>query len=119
MYHKGKGIPYFPVLSFYPHESGVDVTFENKEKGFRASFLIRKYEYKYNNPDETGVADNPRHLWEDMFGYHSMNGEGLCIRWIDDPDFQPAEPKTSVRVNLTTMIDGQKAQDPKPWRFSK
>ena len=119
MYHKGKGIPYFPVLSFYPHESGVDVTFENKEKGFRASFLIRKYEYRYNNPNETGVADNPRHLWEDMFGYHSMNGEGLSIRWIDDPDFQPAEPNTSVRVNLTTMIDGQKVQDPKPWRFSK
>ena len=48
-----------------------------------------------------------------------MNGEGLSIRWIDDPDFQPAEPNTSVRVNLTTMIDGQKAQDSKPWRFSK
>ena len=77
------------------------------------------YEYRYNNPDETGVADNPRHLWEDMFGYHSINGEGLSIRWIDDPDFQPAEPKSSVRVNLTTIIDGQKVQDPKAWRFSK
>ena len=69
MYHKGKGIPYFPVLSFYPHESGVDVTFENKEKGFRASFLIRKYEYRYNNPNETGVADNPRDLVPGLHAY--------------------------------------------------
>lgn len=38
---------------------------------------------------------------------------------INIPVLKSAEPNTSVRVNLTTMIDGQKAQDSKPWRFSK
>ena len=47
MYHKGKGVPYFPVVgTFYPHESGVDVTFENEKEEYRASFLIRQYKYE-------------------------------------------------------------------------
>lgn len=119
MYHKGKTIPYFPILSFYPHESGVDVTFENKEKSFRASFLIRRYEYQYIDPEEKGMTDNPRHLWEDMFGYHTMNGGGINIRWVDEPFCPSGAPTSSVRVNLTTEMNGQKVQDPKPWRFSK
>ena len=37
MYHKGPKVPYIPVIgSFYPNESGVDVTFEN-EKGPRCT----------------------------------------------------------------------------------
>ena len=31
MYHNGKGIPYWSVLSFYPRECGVDVSLEDKE----------------------------------------------------------------------------------------
>ena len=77
MYHKGKGVPYFPKEgSLYPHRSGVDYTFENENQKYRASFLIRSYQY------ETGgeIIKNPTYLWEDLFGYNSIAGNGLTIR---------------------------------------
>ena len=49
MYHRNKyfvegDIPYFTPLSFNSHDTGVDITFENKGKKIRASVLIRAYE---------------------------------------------------------------------------
>lgn len=49
MYHRNKylvegDIPYFTLLSFNSHDTGVDITFENKEIKIRASILIRAYE---------------------------------------------------------------------------
>lgn len=43
-YHIEGKIPYFKPLSFNSHDTGVDITFENKEKHIRASVLIRAYE---------------------------------------------------------------------------
>lgn len=110
MYHKGKDLPYFPLFSFYPNESGVDVTFENEERHLRASFLIRAYRYKYFDPVIEGVESSPRHLWEDMFGYHSLAEGGLNVRWVDAPKFAAGEP---VLRNRATFCDE------KPWRFIK
>ena len=49
MYHRNNytvagEIPYFKPLSFNSHDTGVDITFENKQKKIRASVLIRAYE---------------------------------------------------------------------------
>lgn len=49
VYHRNnnkiKGdIPYFPFMSLHAHESGYDITFENSEKKYRASVLIREYQ---------------------------------------------------------------------------
>lgn len=121
MYHKGpeEEVPYFPIMSFYPHKSGVDLTFENEEKKFRASFLIRAYTYKYYNPDVEGSSEKPTHLWEDMFGYHSICGEGLAIKWIDAPVCTIAEMEKDARINLNTDVDKKIVKDNKPWRFYK
>lgn len=112
MYHKGKDVPYFPVVgTFYPHESGVDVTFENKDEQYRASFLIRAYKYEKNGP----VVSKPRFLWEDLFGYESFLGAGLNIKWVDAPDdVLEVNIDTDVRFHLK---DANKQQDIKPWRF--
>ena len=111
MYHKGKDVPYFPVVgAFYPHESGVDVTFENKDLQYRASFLIRAYKYERNAP----TVSKPRYLWEDLFGYGSFFGDGLNIRWIDDSDDAEVIIKTDVRYHLK---DAKRQPDKKPWRF--
>lgn len=115
MIHKGnkKEVPYFPKTgSFYPHTFGVDVTFENEEKEYRASFLIREYQYKPNGE----VVKKPTYLWEDLFGYNSFSGSGLVIKWIDDPSGCVQEPKMRKRKNLKGK-DGK--QDPKLWRFTK
>lgn len=49
MYHRNNyfvegDIPYFTLLSFNSHDTGVDITFENEKKKIRASALIRAYE---------------------------------------------------------------------------
>ena len=115
MLHKGdkNEVPYFPNTgSLYPHTFGVDVTFENEEQEYRASFLIRKYQYELGGE----VVENPTYLWEDLFGYNTFSGSGLVIKWIDDPFNDVHEPLTDKRINLKGK-DGK--QDPKPWRFTK
>lgn len=111
MYHKGRDVPYFPVVgTFYPHQSGVDVTFENKDEQYRASFLIRAYKYDKKAP----VVSKPRFLWEDLFGYESFLGDGLKIKWVDASDDVEVIIETDVRYHLK---DANKKPDKKPWRF--
>ena len=113
MYHKGKNVPYFPVVgTFYPHESGVDVTFENKKEQYRASFLIRAYKYD----DCQDVVNTPRYLWEDLFGYGSFLGDGLRIVWVDSPKDAVADIISDYRYHLN---DGNQKPDKKKWRFIK
>ena len=113
MYHKGKGVPYFPKEgSLYPHRSGVDYTFENEEQKYRASFLIRCYQYEVGGE----IIRKPTYLWEDLFGYNSIAGNGLTIRWVDDPEEVTPIKKQEKRLNLN---DGKGKADEKPWRFIK
>ena len=113
MYHKGKDVPYFPKEgSLYPHRSGVDYTFENEEQKYRASFLIRSYRYAADGE----VIKYPTYLWEDLFGYNSISGKGLTIRWVDDPEGVIPTRKQGTRINLN---DGKGKADEKPWRFIK
>ncbi len=37
-------VPYFPLMAFHAHASGIDITFEKKELKLRSSALIRAYE---------------------------------------------------------------------------
>lgn len=48
VYHRngkfpGRAVPYFPLMTIHSHWSGFDITFENPEKAYRASVLIREY----------------------------------------------------------------------------
>lgn len=113
MYHKGKGVPYFPKEgSLYPHRSGVDYTFENEEQKYRASFLIRSYQYEAGGE----IINNPTYLWEDLFGYNSIAGKGLTIRWVDTFGGIIPTRKQGKRINLN---DGKGKADEKPWRYIK
>ena len=77
--------PYFKFGSFNLHQSGVDVTFENEEKKYRASFLIRSYrvlktEYGlYPENDNTEYDTHSTHIFDDMFYSGYGNTE---IVWI-------------------------------------
>lgn len=113
MYHYGEGVPYFPKEgSLHPHRSGVDVTFENEDKQYRASFLIRAYRNGTDHKKET----HPTYLREEMFGEASFSGKGLNIVWIDDPEANVKEPIIKHRVNLNGK---NKEADKKEWRFVK
>ena len=48
VYHRNekfhnRQVPYFPLMTLHSHWSGFDITFENPQKKYRASALIRKY----------------------------------------------------------------------------
>ena len=86
--------------------------FENEEQNYRASFLIRSYQYE----DGGEIIKNPTYLWEDFFGYNSIAGNGLTISWVDDPEVVIPTRKQGKRINLN---DGKGKADEKPWRFIK
>ena len=72
-------LPYYPIGSLNPHTSGIDVTFENSEKHYRASFLIREYKVIYENKKERTV-ENSTEIYDDLL----LNGITLDnANWID------------------------------------
>lgn len=75
-------LPYYPIGSLNPHTSGIDVTFENAQEKYRASFLIRAYSVEYEN-GKTRAVDNSTEIYDDLL----LNGISLenadWIEWID------------------------------------
>lgn len=124
-YHIGEEseIPYFPLGSLYPHQSGVDVTFENKDKKYRASFLIRGYQVKKddeilfenNRKSKSDKRHHPRFLWDDLFGAANMIKGGFPpIEWVDEPikDFSKKDYTTGIRVNIKDSEESRRE-----WRY--
>lgn len=104
MYHinDSREYPYFHLCSIFPHNSGVDVRFENEHKKFRASFYIRKYEYEFPG-EKRASSECPTQSWEDIFGQNSFDRpNGYNIKWTEyncaPEDIK--EPKIDVRENL-------------------
>lgn len=92
MYHttdheKRQDLPYFVFGSFNCHASGIDITFENKDKKYRASFLIRGYKVESLNDGEwVTTKDFERrstYIYEDMMMGLSLD-KGLCIEWVNE-----------------------------------
>lgn len=69
-YHVAGDIPYFKQLSFNSHDTGVDITFENKDKHIRASVLIRAY-------DILDVDSGDRMVWNPAEQKFQPYKEGL------------------------------------------
>lgn len=121
MYHRGPkdAVPYFPVGSVYPHNSGVDITFENESEEYRASFLIRGHQYV--DEKETYSSDKPTYVRENMFGYANCLSGGLSIKWIDEASFVPSDIIQDVRINVSAYNKDGKlmagVKDKRLWRF--
>lgn len=77
--HEGKSLPYYKVGRISMHTSGVDVTFENEEKQYRASFLIRAY-----SVDDNSIETRSTYIYDDMFGMGIPLDEPIEIEWVDD-----------------------------------
>lgn len=95
MYHtndhatNGKALPYFKLGRFNMHTSGVDVTFENEEKQYRASFLIRAY-----SVDNGPIERRSTFIYDDMFYMGIPTDEPIEIEWVEDEmdETAPTEP---------------------------
>lgn len=102
------GYPYFEIGSFNLHQSGVDVTFENEEEKYRASFLIRSYRV-FNKNEENKVYDLScpfdkcsTHIYDDMFyggiPFDTMNK--TTIEWIELDSYKKEDIERWPRTNV-------------------
>lgn len=102
--HEGKQLDYYPLGSLNCHVSGIDVTFENTEKQYRASFLIREYrveEYVEGEWVNKKVREKrPTYIYEDMFMNIPLS-DGINVKLVDVKPINPAEDIYSKpRINV-------------------
>jgi hypothetical protein len=127
VYHKNDGeiegeVPYFPLMSLHAHISGIDVTFENEEKKYRASALIRAYEvYDVKNKCFL-VRDTKKNKFvkwqvgkqyneQSTYIYDFMNGFGdSYIKWEDVSRPFNKEITNKERKNVKEKY---------PWSFTR
>lgn len=89
-------VPYFPLMAFHAHASGIDITFENKDLKLRSSALIRAYEVFdvknnvylcYDRCDKIFRPCEPtdkRVNTQSTYLYNFLNGFiGNSITWVD------------------------------------
>lgn len=129
-------VPYFPLMSFHAHASGIDITFENKDLKLRSSALIRAYEVfdvknnKYLCYDRCDKIFRPceptdkRVNTQSTYLYNFLNGFiGDSVVWIDKP--RPKHKNLSVgsRKNVKKYDDAEnklpKQPDNRQWRFTR
>lgn len=110
-------VPYFPLMTLHAHNSGFDITFENEERKYRASALIRAYEVKDNKGDYLIWAKNKEedkymffhkpdynYNTQSTYLYSLLNGFPLGdnndIKWIDAPRLPSSDLLRKVRKNV-------------------
>ena len=154
MYHRNKKkksnpkeikTPYFKIGTIYPHQSGIDITFENEEKEYRASALIRSFEIVLHIDEHTERQkedDRSTYVYEYLFDGLNVDGSP-GLKWIEinnNPSQKPNEyPRKNVHrfrpikeVEGTEFKEGVdyisydaeyvkmiKEQDTRRWRFVK
>ena len=134
-------VPYFPLMSFHAHASGIDITFENPELKLRSSALIRAYEVydvireKFLHYDKTKTlfvsCENPKDRVnkQSTYLYDFLNGFGSNnIVWKDARITEYHKGlKTTTRQNVYKYIYDkdkndwikQNTKDPREWSFTR
>ena len=86
-YNNGE-LPYFDFGSFNLHQSGVDITFENEQEKYRASFLIRAFRVIQagNNVSNTHISFDTRssYIFDELFcgGISWGHNAETAIKWV-------------------------------------
>lgn len=77
--HEGKELRYFELGRLNLHISGVDVTFENERKAYRASFLIRGFRVNDGKYDDCST-----HVYDELLFMGVPIGKAIEIKWISE-----------------------------------
>ncbi len=127
-------IPYFPLMAFHTHASGIDITFENEILQLRSSVLIRAYEV-YDVKNDTFLTFNKKSAKfvacktvkervnpQSTYLYDFLNGFiGESVGWIDSERPLPHDLKISKRQNVF-KYDGEvktTEKDDREWSFTR
>ena len=86
------GLPYFPMGSLNPHTSGIDITFENPDKHYRASCLIREYTIVFAKGKEPVPIKNSTDIYDDLLLY------GITLDNADWIEWEPGDSLDSVSL---------------------
>ena len=100
--------------TLFPHNSGIDITFEDHEKHkFRASVLIRAFDL-FNMDNTPIILDNGRSLSVyDILLSRSNIFDGVSIKWMDEW----TEPRTKIKTQQRQGLKG--AQAYRTWNFRR
>jgi hypothetical protein len=119
----GKYTHYFIPGTIYPHASGIDITFENKDEKYRASALIRAFSIIEDGREELiylknnkSVSVDPRstYVYEYLFeGFSIFSNTHYSIEWVDNWNMAPDTLIKKERINF----DDKDNEAPKKWRF--
>ena len=123
-YLKNHGIseyPYFEFGSLNLHPSGIDITFENESKQYRASFLIRKFSIVETNGIDIKDSAKTDKASTHIFDYFFPNGvsDTACsaIHWKSNNNENCNKCPKSIldfRQNLPDDVDRGKR-----WQFKR
>ena len=115
-----KDVPYFELGAINAHQSGIDFTFESKEKQYRASVFIRAF--KYLSGSKEIIDKRSTYLYDHLFTGLEMP---ITIQWKGFEFLSDIKPKQGLRMNsflLKPNPGGEgkpiKDQDNRPWAFS-
>lgn len=88
-------LPYFPLCSLNTHVSGIDITFENENQQYRASFLIRGYK-RDGKKKETRSTQ----IYEDFFMGISLS-QDIILEWENEGNLcSPLDIESTVRLRV-------------------
>lgn len=101
----GNRLPYFELGTMNIHQSGLDITFENEEKAYRASFLIREYRIlkkdDYGKDCSSAIFDkHSTHIFDDLFYLGIPFNKKLNIKWCESDVYSKHKVKQEARVNV-------------------
>ena len=107
--------PYFEIGSFNLHQSGIDVTFENPDGKYRASFLIRSYRMYKKEDRNNDILYDPcsSHLYDDLYYSGVLSAKGAVIEWRVDKEWVIDDKKVEKviqcpRINVAEYRKNEK-----------
>lgn len=140
-YIDGK-VPYFPLMAFHAHASGIDITFEDETLKLRSSALIRAYEvwdmeqkkfliYDRKEKKFRPCGENEKRVnTQSTYLYNFLNGFiGDSVTWVDKniltaPENLIGKKRQNVFIydkdeNKVHDKTGRPIKDERPWRFER
>ena len=128
-------VPYFPLMAFHAHASGIDITFEKEDLELRSSALIRAYEVcdvhdvqrkiflTYDKETKRFVEcrdEKKRVNQQSTYIYDFMNGfKGNSIEWIDSIRTKSKGFKITTRKNVYKYEGENKTKDDRKWSYTR
>ena len=116
---------YYPLGSFNAHVSGVDFTFENKDRQYRASILIRGIKV-VDKDSEPIIETRPTYVYEYLLMGKPLFNDGVHIKWVDaERPINLEQIKQTYRKNVCQYDKGgnriayQKGLNQLPVRIGK